>query len=77
LLLSESRHKIKRQNELLAIKNLDISSKAEELRIVNDKLLELSKFKDSMNSFLVHDLKNSLNTIINIDLRRLSEHQIE
>ena len=30
-----------------------------------------------MNSFLVHDLKNPLNAIINFDPRQSSEHQIE
>ncbi|MFH1936283.1 MAG: tetratricopeptide repeat-containing sensor histidine kinase, partial [Bacteroidota bacterium] len=72
-----SRQKIKNANELLEIKNIDISSKAEELRTINEKLVELSKFKDSMNSFLVHDLKNPLNAIINFDPKQYSEHQYE
>jgi signal transduction histidine kinase len=72
-----NRKKIMKAKKVLELKNADISSKAEELRIINEKLLELSKFKDSMNSFLVHDLKNPLNTIINLSPKRHTEHQIE
>jgi len=76
LVVIRNRRKIKKANELLEIQNFDISSKAEELRITNNKLVELSEFKDVMNSFLVHDLKNPLNTIINIDTMQNSEQQI-
>ena len=47
------------------------------LKKVNTQLVEMTRFKDSMTSFLVHDLKNSLNTIINIDSWKNSEQQIE
>lgn len=72
-----NRLKIMKAKEALELKNAEISSKAEELRITNEKILELSKFKDSMNSFLVHDLKNPLNTIINLTPKQVTEHQIE
>jgi len=72
-----NRVKIMKAKEALELKNADISSKAEELRVINEKLLELSKFKDSMNSFLVHDLKNPLNTIINLSPKQFTEHQVE
>jgi len=77
VVIIRSRLRTKNANELLKLKNLEISAKAEELQRVNDKLVELSKFKDSMNSFLVHDLKNPLNTIVNFDPKQYSEHQIE
>ncbi|MCX6250260.1 MAG: tetratricopeptide repeat protein [Bacteroidetes bacterium] len=77
IVIFRSRNKIQVTNALLEIKNNEISEKAEELRTTNEKLVELSNFKDSMNSFLVHDLKNPLNTIINIDPRDHSEHQVE
>ena len=70
-----NRKRINSANVLLGIKNDDISAKVEQLQTANHKLLELSVFKDSMSSFLVHDLKNSLNTIINIDTYHNSEHQ--
>ena len=77
IVIIRSRLKMKAANALLSIKNQEISAKAEELIKTNDKLLELSKFKDTMNSFLVHDLKNPLNTIINIDPKEHSERQVE
>jgi len=77
IVIIKSRQKIKKANALLESKNLEISTKAEKLLTMNEKLRELSNFKDSMNSFLVHDLKNPLNTIINIDSNHYSEHQIE
>lgn len=43
----------------------EIETQAEELQATNDKLLELDKFKNSMTHMIVHDFKNSLNTIIN------------
>jgi len=77
IIVVKSRKKTKKANELLEIKNHEILSQAEELRITNDKLVELSKFKDVMNSFLVHDLKNPLNTIINVDTKHNTQQQIE
>jgi signal transduction histidine kinase/Tfp pilus assembly protein PilF len=65
VVIFRSRLKIKKSNQILVAKNDEISKHAEELRSVNTKLNELSQFKDSMNSFLAHDLKNPLNTIIN------------
>lgn len=77
IVIIKSRQKIKKANALLESKNLEISTKAEELLTMNQKLRELSNFKDSMNSFLVHDLKNPLNTIINIDPGNNYGNQIE
>ncbi len=75
VVIVRSRNRVKKANDLLALKNEEISAKAGELRMINKKLEELSKFKDSMQSFLVHDLKNPLNTIINIEEGSLSEPQ--
>jgi len=70
IVVVRNRRKTKEANKLLELKNADISQKAEQLRTTNEKLLGLSEFKDAMNSFLVHDLKNPLNTIINMDSRQ-------
>jgi signal transduction histidine kinase len=72
-----NRRKIQRVNVLLEDGNKKISAKAEELLIANDRLSELSKFKDSMNSFLVHDLKNPLNTIMHLGAGQTSPEQYE
>jgi len=66
-IIIKSRKSIKKINHLLEQKNIEITNQSAELSIKNAKLVELSKFKDIMNSFLVHDLKNPLNTIININ----------
>ncbi len=62
--VAKSRLRLKKAGELLSLKNEKISVKAIELADKNEQLVELTRFKDSMNSFLVHDLKNPLNSII-------------
>lgn len=73
----KSRQKIRSANQLLAAQNDEITAKAHELDAKNRQLVELSQFKDSMNSFLVHDLKNPLNTIINANWNQLSPQEAE
>jgi len=46
------------------------------MKRINTKLLDLSAFKDSMTHFLVHDLKNALNAIVNFDVRSDPEYRI-
>jgi len=77
LMIFRNRQKIRRTNILLEEKNLEISEKAEELNQSNQRLTELSKFKDSMQSFMVHDLKNALNIIINSDLRSEPDQKLQ
>ena len=77
LVILKNRKKILLSKELMERNNIEILTQAEKLSVINEKLLELSKFKDSMNSFLVHDLKNPLNTIINIDPGKFSEQQLK
>jgi len=49
--------------------NHKISDNAEELRRMNENLSDLLAFKDMMTTFLVHDLKNGLNILVNADVR--------
>jgi len=65
----KSRRKIRQTNDLLESMNVEIVAKAEELQLINEKLNDLSSYKDLMTTFLVHDLKNALNIIVNADLR--------
>ncbi len=58
--------KLKKVNRLLFVKNEEISRQANDLEIQNQKLHELSDFKETITGMVVHDLKNPLNTIINI-----------
>ncbi len=72
-----NRKKLKKAHELLALKNAEISMKAEEMILKNIQLVAYAQYKDSMNSFLVHDLKNPLNTIINLDAGQVTQQQAE
>jgi signal transduction histidine kinase len=72
-----NREKIRRANDQLEQKNNEISGQAQALQVKNEQLHELSKFKDLMNSILVHDLKNPLNTIINMNPADSSRQEME
>lgn len=61
----------KRDNALLTEKNLQITEQTEALtqqsatlKATNEQLHELSRFKEGFTQMIVHDMKNSLNTII-------------
>jgi len=77
LMIIRNRQKIRRTNILLEEKNQEISENAEKLKETNLRLTELSNFKDSMQSFLVHDLKNALNVIVNADLRSDPDQKLQ
>ncbi len=72
-----NRKKLKKAHALLEVKNIEISSKAEELALKNSQLTAFAQYQDSMNSFLVHDLKNPLNTVINFDAGQITQQQAE
>jgi signal transduction histidine kinase/Tfp pilus assembly protein PilF len=77
LMIFINRQKIRKANILLEEKNAEISIKAEELKQSNQKLVELSGFKDSLQSFLVHDLKNPLNKLLSINSKESYEENAE
>jgi len=58
--------KIKNQNKEITQQKDEIETQAEELKVVNDKLVELDEYKQSMTGMIVHDLKNPLNAIIGL-----------
>lgn len=69
----KNRKKIKNKNLLLEDKNeeinqqnIEINQQTENLKKVNQKLKDLYSFKERFSSMLVHDLKNPLNTILNL-----------
>ena len=55
----------KRTNEIIRQKE-SIQEQAIKLEQVNKKLIELNRFRDDMIGMIVHDLKNPLNSIINL-----------
>jgi len=58
--------KLKKINRLLFVKNEEINRQANDLEIQNQKLHVLSGFKEAMTGMIIHDLKNPLNTMINL-----------
>jgi len=53
-----------RTSEIVLQKN-EIQTQAQELKSINEELIELNKFKEGLTGMIVHDLKNPLNNIIN------------
>ncbi len=56
----------RKANKMLALQKEEITSQAKQLKITNENLVELDQFKQGMTSMVVHDLKNPLNTILNV-----------
>lgn len=52
----------KKANEVIGLQNAELSA-------ATKKLEQLSSFKDGMTNMIAHDMKNSLNTILGIDLK--------
>ena len=48
--------------------NLNLAESFQKIKSLNESLTELSQFKEDMTNMVVHDLKNPLSAIINIDL---------
>lgn len=69
--------KKRKANKLLQIKNNEIENQAEELISTNESLVKLSQFKQDMTNLVVHDLKNPLSTIVNIDMFNDDSNQIK
>ncbi len=61
-----NRNKIKKAAELISLQKNEIQQQTKELKKANAKMKELSQFKEEMSGMIVHDLKNPINTIINI-----------
>lgn len=55
-----------RANQLLEEKNEKITLQATELKVVNEKIEELSQFKEGLTFMIAHDMKNSLNNILGL-----------
>ncbi|HQN94400.1 MAG TPA: ATP-binding protein [Prolixibacteraceae bacterium] len=61
--------RLRRQKEYLELiveeRTGEIIEQARELKTINEKLVEMDKFKQGVTSMIVHDLKNPINAIIN------------
>lgn len=58
--------KVKERTAEVVKQKGEIEEQANELLEKNEKLLELGEFKENMTSMIVHDLKNPLNSILNV-----------
>ncbi len=57
---------ISEKNEILYQQKEELTLITEELKAINEHMLELNDFKEVMVGTIVHDLKNSLNSILNL-----------
>ena len=64
-ILIEQQDKISFANEALERQKNSIESQANDLKTMNNRLIELDNLKEGLVGMIVHDLKNPLNTIIN------------
>ena len=64
-------------NRLLQAQKDEISAQAQQLELQNKKLSEMMQFKQGLTSMIVHDLKNPLNTILNIPQATSNERKLE
>jgi signal transduction histidine kinase len=58
----------RRANHTLAEQKEEIEAQANELNDKNKKLTQLGQFKEDLMNMLVHDLKNPLSNILNVDI---------
>jgi len=63
-IINERTIELKQKNEQLARQKDELGIKAEELKTKNEHLKELDRFKRTLTSTLVHDLKNPLSQIL-------------
>lgn len=61
--------RLKLQKEYLELvveeRTAEVIEQARELKTINEKLVEMDKFKQGVTSMIVHDLKNPINAVIN------------
>lgn len=62
----ERTHEIIEQKEEIEKQKLSLEQQTKNLKLANEKLIELDKFKDGMVSMLVHDLKNPLSIVLSL-----------
>ena len=63
----------RKANKVLAAHKEEIESQAGKLKLAYEKLVELDQFKQGVTSMIVHDLKNPLNTILNVSEKNKEE----
>lgn len=64
----ELEKKVEERTKLVVAQKQEIENQTLALQETNKKIVDLGKFKDSMTNMIVHDLKNPLNTILNLSM---------
>jgi signal transduction histidine kinase len=75
--LDREKATIERQNEKLELQNEEITAQSEALKMANNQLLELNKFKELMTGMVIHDLKNPLSSIIGLSNQKSPERNFQ
>ena len=60
----------------IKLKTRELEASTKELRVSNEKLLNLHLFKENMTKMIAHDLKNPLNLILNLTDSENGEHKL-
>lgn len=74
--LSNANHLLSEQNIKIQNQNKEIENYANKVNQAYSKLQELDEHKQAMTSMLVHDLKNPLNTLVNIETVESNENSL-
>jgi len=67
VIIFRNRQKLKVINSILSEKNEEIVTQSSMLKTAFDKLVEVDNFKEGLTQMIVHDLKNPLNSLMNIN----------
>ena len=54
------------KNKHILMQKDDIQKKSEKLKLVNEEIRKLDKFKHQITTWIIHDIKNPLNVLINV-----------
>lgn len=72
-----NRNKIKKTMKLISAQKSEIEVQSTQLEQTYQDVKDLSQFKEEMSGMIVHDLKNPINTIINLaDIGKSSENAL-
>jgi len=74
--LDKEKQIIENQNKKLEQQKEEITAQADELKKINNKLVELDRYKELMIGMVIHDLKNPLNSIIGLSNQTCSERNM-
>jgi signal transduction histidine kinase len=66
-----------KEHQTIELQKKEITEQAEELKTINNKLVELDKFKELMTGMVIHDLKNPLNSIIGLSNQNKPERNLK